>query len=249
MVEREEYVRRATITLRYFDYKVTVLSLGKWYALYPRDCALWDAGIMHVPWKVDCVRRNKGDPDLFAPALPGRAVSLMYEQSRPRVLSERKCFWGIEIFSPLKWIHTSYREEEQAMKKKTYTLNIRQTGTFQYEVTVPEIGATKMAATLDSALTITLHDILKHLTTRYLILVFADHDADREEQGVDPQACPPTDLEHQTAREVAHLGFAPQVQRRERHLVFEVTRPQITWLDEHAGKLFDRYFFKDEREV
>jgi len=139
------------------------------------------------------------------------------------------------------------------MKKKTYTLNIRQTGTYQYEVTVPEIGTTKTAATLDSALNITLHDILKHLTTRYLILVFADQDADRNGRVVDPQACPQTDLEHQTALEVAHLGFAPQVKRRERHLVFEVTRPltraQATWLDEQAGKLFDRYYFKDEREV
>ena len=135
------------------------------------------------------------------------------------------------------------------MKKKIYTLNVRQTGQYQYEVTVPEIGATKMAATLDSALNITLHDILKHLTTRYLILVFADHDADRVGQGVDPQAYPQTDIEHKTALEVAQLGIAPQVQRRERHLVFEVTRPQATWIDEQSGKLFDMYYFKDEREV
>ena len=60
------------------------------------------------------------------------------------------------------------------MKKKIYTLNVRQTGQYQYEVTVPEIGAMKTAATLDSALNITLHDILMHLTTRYLILVFTD---------------------------------------------------------------------------
>ncbi len=139
------------------------------------------------------------------------------------------------------------------MKKKTYTLNIRQTGTYQYEVTVPEIGATKTAATLDSALNITLHDILKHLTTRSLILVFADHDANGEGWGVDQQACPPTDLERHATLEVAQLGLAPQVQRRERHLVFEVTRPltraQTTWLDAHMGKLFERYYFKDELEV
>ncbi len=139
------------------------------------------------------------------------------------------------------------------MKKKTYTLNVRQTGQYQYEVTVPEIGAMKTAATLDSALNIMLHDILMHLTTRYLILVFTDQDANREGPGVDPQACLPTDLEHQTALEVAHLGIASQVQRRERQLVFEVIRPltraQTTWLDEHTGKLFDRYYFKDEREA
>ena len=139
------------------------------------------------------------------------------------------------------------------MKEKSYKLNIRQTGIYQYEVTVPEIGVTKSTETLDSALNITLHDILKHLTTRYLILVFADHDADRVGQGVDPQAYPQTDIEHKTALEVAQLGIAPQVQRRERHLVFEVTRPltraQATWIDEQSGKLFDMYYFKDEREV
>ena len=139
------------------------------------------------------------------------------------------------------------------MKKRTYTLNVRQTGQYQYEVTIPEIGAMKTAATLDSALNITLHDILMHLTTRYLILVFTDQDADREVRGVDPQACLPTGLEHQTALEVAHLGIASQVLRRERQLVFEVIRPltraQTTWLDEQTGKLFDRDYFKDEREA
>src|SRR5260221_6998185 len=106
------------------------------------------------------------------------------------------------------------------MEEKTSTLNSRQTGTFQYEVTVPETGATKTAATLDSALTITLHDILKHLTTRYLILVFADQHADRDDRSVDPQDLPQTDLERQVAFEVAQLGIASQVKRRERHLVF-----------------------------
>ena len=139
------------------------------------------------------------------------------------------------------------------MEEKTYTLNIRQTGKFQYEVTVPETGATKMAATLDSALNITFHDILKHLTTRSLILVFADQHVDRDSRSVDPQERPKTDLERQAAFEVAQLGIAPQVKRKERHLVFELSRPltreQATWLDEHAGKLFDRYYIKDELEV
>src|SRR5258708_6010479 len=139
------------------------------------------------------------------------------------------------------------------MEEKTSTLNIRQTGTFQYEVAVPETGATKMAATLESALTITLHDILKHLTTRSLILVFADQHVDRDGWRVDPQDLPHIDLEHQVALEVAQLGIAPQVKRRERHLVFELsgplTREQDAWLDTHVGKLFGRYHIKDEREV
>jgi hypothetical protein len=106
------------------------------------------------------------------------------------------------------------------MEEKTYTLNIRQIGTYQYEVTVTETGATKTAPTLDCALTLTLHDIVKHLTTRSLILVFADQDVDRDGQSADPQKCPETDLEHQVAPEVAQLDIAPQVKKRERHLVF-----------------------------
>jgi len=139
------------------------------------------------------------------------------------------------------------------MEEQTYTLNIRQTGPYQYEVTIPEIGATKMAATLDSALTITVHEILKHLTTRSLILVFADQRVDSVGGGVDAQGDPHTALEHQVAFEVAQLGIAPQVRRKERHLVFELSRPltraQARWLDEHAGTLFERYDTKDELEV
>jgi hypothetical protein len=97
-----------------------------------------------------------------------------------------------------------------------------------------------------------LYDILKHFTTRYLILLFTDQDADRDGWSVDSQAGLSTDLEHQTILEVAQLGFALQAKRRECHLVFEVTRPltraQATWFDKQVGKLFDRYFFKDERE-
>lgn len=139
------------------------------------------------------------------------------------------------------------------MEEKNYTLNIRQTGPYQYKVTVPEIDVTKMTPTLDSALNIILHDILKHFTIRFLILVFADHHADRNSQNVDPQGFPQTDQEHQAAFEVAQLGIAPQVKRSERHLVFELssplTREQVTWLNEHAGKLFDSYYIKDEHEV
>src|SRR5258708_38984106 len=125
------------------------------------------------------------------------------------------------------------------MENKIYTLNIRQTGKFQYEVTVPETGATKMAATLDSALTITLHDILKHLRTRYLILVFADQHIDRDGPSVDPQEYLKADLEYQATFEVAQQEIAFQVKRREHHLVFELSRPltreQATWLDAHVG--------------
>ena len=139
------------------------------------------------------------------------------------------------------------------MEEKTFTLTICQTGTHQYDVTRPEIGATKTAATLESALTLTLHEILKHLTTRSLILVFVDQRVDRDGGCVDVQGDPHTDLEHQAAFKVAQLGRAPQVKRKERHLVFALSRPftraQARWLDEHTGKLFERYDTKDELAV
>ena|SRR5258707_15693630 len=65
------------------------------------------------------------------------------------------------------------------MEDTTSTLHIRRTGQYHYEVTILETGATKTAATLDSALNTTLHQIVKHLTTRYLILVFADQSIDQ----------------------------------------------------------------------
>ncbi len=139
------------------------------------------------------------------------------------------------------------------MEQKISTLNIRQIGTYLYEVIITETGATKTPPTLESALTVTLHDILKHLTTRSLILVFADHLADGDDRSVDPQVHPQTDLEQQVAFELAQLGGAPQVKRRKRHLLFELSRPlareQAACIDEHAGKLFYSYHIKDELEV
>ena len=139
------------------------------------------------------------------------------------------------------------------MGEKTYTLHIRQAGRYQYEVTVPETGATKTAPTLDSALTITLHDTLKHLTARSLILVFAAQHVDRDSQSIDLLEHPHTDLEHHAVFEGAQMGIAPQVKRSERHLIFKLSRPltraQATWLNEHTGKLLGRYSVKDELEV
>src|SRR5258706_9625488 len=107
------------------------------------------------------------------------------------------------------------------MEEKSYTLNIRQVGKFQFEVAVPETGATKTAPTLDSALTIILHDILKHLTTRYLILVFAEQHSDTSDRSVNSQDRLQTDLEHQAALAVVRLCIALQIKRTARHLVFE----------------------------
>ena|GEM_PF-2927598 len=62
-----------------------------------------------------------------------------------------------------------------------------------------------------------------------------------------------TDLEYQAALEVAQLGSALQLKRRERHLVFEwprpLTREQAAWLNAHVDKLFDSYCIKDELEI
>src|SRR6266487_4645974 len=111
------------------------------------------------------------------------------------------------------------------MEEKTYTLIIRHASKYHYEVTVPETGATKTAPTLDSALTITLHDIVQHFTSRSLILVFADQHDNKNALGVDPQEHQHTDLEDQAAFEVAQQGIAPQVKRRERHLIFALSHP------------------------
>ena len=132
------------------------------------------------------------------------------------------------------------------MEEKMYTLNIRQTDQYQYEVTIPETGATKTAPTLDSALHIILHDSIKHLMTRYLILELADQHVDKDDWSVAPQECSPTDLEHQAALAVAQLGIAPQVKRRECH---PLTREPATYPSSHVGKLFDRYSIKVELEV
>ncbi|SRR6266487_3126166 len=139
------------------------------------------------------------------------------------------------------------------MEEKTYTLNIRQTGTWHYEITIPEIGVMKMAPTLDSALNITLHDIVKHFMSRSLILVLADQPDDKNALSVDPQEHLRTHREDQAAFEVAQQGITPQVRRREHHLVFALSRPltraQTMWLNTQKGKLFDTYYIKDEPEV
>jgi hypothetical protein len=136
------------------------------------------------------------------------------------------------------------------MEEKTFTLNIRQKGQWQYEITIPEIGVSKTASTLDSALNITLRDTVKHLNTHYLILVFVDRHFDEMGWFVDPQERPQTDLEQQAAFEVERLGIASHVLARERHLVFELSHPltqeQAAWLSEQNGKLYDWYYTQDE---
>src|SRR5258708_9219350 len=111
------------------------------------------------------------------------------------------------------------------MEEKTSTLNSRQTGTYHYDVTIPETGATKTAPTLDSALTLILHNILKHLTTRSLILVLANQHADRAGRSVAPQERPQTDLAYQAPLEVGQQRNALQLNRREPDLAAERPRP------------------------
>lgn len=134
------------------------------------------------------------------------------------------------------------------MEEKTYTLNSRQIGTYQYEVTVPETSTTKTAPTLDNALTIISQDIFKRLPTHYLILVLAEQHADRAVRSVDQQESPQTDLEYQAALEVAQLGIALQLKRSEHDRSRSLARVQAKWLDEQKGKLFDRHYTKDEIE-
>jgi len=139
------------------------------------------------------------------------------------------------------------------MEEKTYTLNIRQTGTWHYEITIPEIDVMKTAPTLDSALTITSHDIVTHFMSRSLILVFAEQPDDKNTQVVDQPEHLCTHREDQAAFEVVQQGIAPQVRRKEHHLVFALSHPRTraptTWLNTYTGKLFDTYYIKDELEA
>jgi hypothetical protein len=139
------------------------------------------------------------------------------------------------------------------MEEKTYTLNVRHTGKWQYVVTIPEIGVMKTAPTLDSALTITFQDIVKHFTSRSLILVFADQPNDKNALEFDPREHQHPDLEDQAAFEIVQRGITQRVKRSEHHLVFALSRPltraQTTWLNTQKGKLFDTYYIKDELEV
>ena len=120
------------------------------------------------------------------------------------------------------------------MEEQAFTLHLRQAGPYYYDVTRPAIGGTKTGATMEIELTLTVHEILKHLTTRSLLLVFVDQRVDRDGRCVDAQG-------------------GPQAKRKERHPVCALSRPltraQATWLDEQTGKLFERYSPKDEVEV
>lgn len=124
---------------------------------------------------------------------------------------------------------------------ETYTLQIHHPSKYDYHITVPELDiTTQSTVNLDSALMLASRAIEKHLKTRQLVLVFQDS----------------TVLEEQTALsilEVAKQGIAPHCERKEVHLVFDLSQPltreQARWLDAMDGKLFHRYFTKDEVEV
>jgi hypothetical protein len=139
------------------------------------------------------------------------------------------------------------------MQEKTFTLNIHQTDLWQYEIILPEIGVSKTAQSLDSALNITLCDIAKHLTTRSLNQVFVDRHFDEMGWFVDPQERLRTQLEQHAAFEVELLGIAPHVFTGERHLVFvlsqSLTREQAAWIHEQIGTFFDWYYTQDEMKV
>lgn len=139
------------------------------------------------------------------------------------------------------------------MEVKSYTLNLRQTGTWQFVVTIPEIDVMKTAPSLESTLNTTFQDIVKHFMARSLILVFAEQPCDKNTPGVNPQEHLRTHREDQAAFEVAQQGIPPQVRRKEHHLVFALSRPltraQTKWHNTHTGKLFDTYYIKDELEV
>jgi hypothetical protein len=120
-----------------------------------------------------------------------------------------------------------------------YTLNIAQVGKYDFEISIPEIGATVHGATFDGAMAYAQRAIVAHQSVKRLVLVFTDQ-----------EASPETFLEEHATMEIAELGIAPQITRRETRLIFELTQPltpaQLAWLREHKGKLFDRFHVEDE---
>ena len=120
-----------------------------------------------------------------------------------------------------------------------YTLNIEQTDKYHFEVSIPEIGATVRGGSFSSAVIEASRAIEAHHRIKRLVFIFSDQDAS-----------PDTFLEEHTAFEVAELGIAPQVARRETRLIFDLAQPltpaQLTWLREHEGKLFDKFHVEDE---
>ena len=129
------------------------------------------------------------------------------------------------------------------MEDKTYALNIRHPSKFDYHITIPEIWVTTQStANLDSALMQASQAIEKHFTMRYLMLVF--HDEQDAGNGK---------LTRQAAFKFVELGITTSCKSKEMHLIYELSQPltreQARWLDEQEGKLFYRYFTKDEIEM
>src|SRR5690349_3628133 len=77
--------------------------------------------------------------------------------------------------------------QKESEPMDTYTLKISKAGQFEHIIEIPELGTTVTSATVDGALVEAKRAIEKHLTTRYLILVFEDQHFDDQGWFIEPQ--------------------------------------------------------------
>src|SRR6266849_3852946 len=219
-------------TLPYFDDEVPVLYLadGTGYIPVVALCRMLGIHMFCGMWTV-CSSTRETQASLHL--LPGRFYSMLAKaitcSTGRQMLTEDRIVIPFEVSGhivPLKGAANG-REDLYPELSPDRHIPVRSDRTRTW---YNEDGPT-----LDSALTLTVHDILKHLTTRSLILMFTVQHVDRDGRSVYPQECPHTDLEQQAVFKVAQLGIALQVKRKEHQLLFELscplTRAQATWLD------------------
>lgn len=100
MVEREEYVRRSTITLRYCDYEVPVLSLGNGTRsmLAIALCEMLGLCLFYGMWTVyDSTRETQISLHLHCQG--GQFLSCI--SNRDHVFSKKGSASGLSSYSPL----------------------------------------------------------------------------------------------------------------------------------------------------
>ncbi len=139
------------------------------------------------------------------------------------------------------------------MTEVTYTLTIRQTEAYRFEVTIPEIGATVTGATFGSATLEAHRAIEKHHRVRFLVLVFREKHFDEEGWLIEPRKRLHSAEELIAVTEIAQQGIAEHLTRSERRLVFQLSASlspaQMEWLRSNEGSLFDAFHLLDEAMI
>jgi hypothetical protein len=138
------------------------------------------------------------------------------------------------------------------MTDVTYTLTVRQTEPYRFEVTIPEIGVTVTGTTFGSATLEAHRAIEKHHRVRFLVLVMRDEHVDDEGGLIEPRKRLQAAVMI-AAIEVVQQGIAERLTSSEHRLVFQLSAPltpaQMEWLRSNEGTLFDEFHFLDEAMI